>query len=483
MGLETVKQFLTRQDRFKLKLLVLDSKKDRKIIAPYRRNKNIEIIYGNLKDPNQVDRWVDGADFVLHIGAMVSPMADKYPEETLKVNLGSTLNIINAIKKQDNADEIGLVYIATVGMTGCRRDPIHWGRVGDPIKGSMFDYYTTSKISAERAVFESGLKKWVSLRQSGMLPFVSDPSPIMFHQNLNNILEWSTAEESGLLMVNVCEDWIPDTFWRRAYNIGSGKKWRLTEWQLLDMYFGQLGLDYKKFLDPRDFGIYNFHGQWYTDSDELNEIAKFRFLTPEEFFQKEMQTIRTVRSIPLIRNLIPNEKKMKQMMDEVNQEHGGTQWMFENDQEQWITSFFGSREERNQIKSWEEGYELYVPCQSPAYLDHGYDESKPSSELDLIDVLDAAKFRGGECLSTSMVKGDLFSPLKWKCHLGHKFDATPNLILKGGHWCPECERSTWDFAEYAKHSPFLAQVWTPLHGDGHAVKVVKKYSDKTVQLN
>lgn len=483
MGLETVKQFLTRQEHFKLKLFVFDSKNDRKIIAPFRRNKNIEIMYGNLKDRELVNRWVDGADYVLHIGAMVSPMADRYPEETLKVNLGSTLNIINAIKKQDNADEIGLVYVATVGMTGCRRDPIHWGRVGDPIKGSIFDYYTTSKIAAERAVFESGLKKWVSLRQSGMLPFVSEPSPIMFHQNLNNILEWSTAEESGLLMANVCEDWIPDTFWRRAYNIGSGEKWRLTEWQLLDLYFGQLGLDYRKFLDPRDFGIYNFHGQWYSDSDELNEIAKFRFLTPEEFFEKEMHMIRTVRSIPLIRHLIPNEKKMKQMMDEVNQEHGGTQWMFENDQEQWITSFFGSREERNQIKSWEEGYELYVPCHSPVYLDHGYDESKPPSELDHIDVLDAANFRGGECLSISMEKGDLFTPLEWKCHLGHKFDATPNLILNGGHWCPECERTAWDFAEYAKHSPFLAQVWTPLHGDRHAVNVIKEYSDKTVQLN
>jgi nucleoside-diphosphate-sugar epimerase len=172
----------------------------------------------------------------------------------MKVNLGSTLYIIDAIKKQENAYEIGLVYIGTVGMTGCRRDPIHWGRIGDPIKGSMFDYYTTSKIAAERAVFESGLKKWVSIRQSGMMPFVNEPTPTMFHQNMNNILEWSTAEESGLLMANICEDWIPDTFWRKAYNVGSGEKWRLTLWQMYERYFGQLGLAYKQILDPRDHG-------------------------------------------------------------------------------------------------------------------------------------------------------------------------------------------------------------------------------------
>ena len=31
----------------------------------------------------------------------------------------------------------------------------------------MFDYYAVSKIAAERYVIESGLKYWVSLRQTG----------------------------------------------------------------------------------------------------------------------------------------------------------------------------------------------------------------------------------------------------------------------------------------------------------------------------
>jgi hypothetical protein len=106
--------------------------------------------------------------------------------------------------------------------------------------------------------------------------------------------------------------------------------------------------------------------------------------------------------------------------------------MFDNHQEEWITSFFGSRAERDQIRSWDEGYELYIPSHTPTYLDHGYDEAKPINELDLSDIQGAAKFRGGVCISTSMTKGDLYAPLKWKCHLGHEFYATPNLILKAG---------------------------------------------------
>ena len=174
------------------------------------------------------------------------------------------------------------------------------------------------------------------------MPFVSDPSPIMFHQNLNNPLEWVTAQESGLLMANVCEHWIPDSFWRRAYNIGGGSKWRLTLWQMYEMYFGHLGLDYQQVFETRDFGIYNFHGQWFADSDALNEIAKFRYLDPEQFFRKEMRNIRAIRCLPLLRRLIPNERRMKQMLDKASQEHGGTKWMFDRNKEDWITVFFGS---------------------------------------------------------------------------------------------------------------------------------------------
>ena len=98
-------------------------------------------------------------------------------------------------------------------------------------------------------------------------------------------------------------------------------------------------------------------------------------------------------------------------------------------------------------------------------LDHGYDESKPESELDIEDMKQAAKFRGGECLSDSMTKGDMATKLKWKCgHCGAEFEASPALILLGGHWCPECcMPAPWHFDELAKHIPFFAQVWYDTH--------------------
>ncbi len=482
MGMATLKEFMKRQDRFRLRLLVLDSKKDRKLISPFTRNKNIEIFYGNLKDADLIEQCVQGVDYVLHIGAMVSPMADQYPEETLMVNYGSTLSIIDAIRKNSNSNEIALVYIGTVGETGCRRAPIHWGRVGDPIHSSVFDYYGTSKIAAERAVFESGLKKWVSIRQTGMFPVTTESNVAIFHQNLNNVLEWITAEESGVLMANICEDWIPETFWRKAYNVGGGDQWRFTYWELLKLNLDPLGLDIRKIFSPKDFALYNFHGQWFTDSDNLNNIVNFRFLNPDVYFNSKRSWTRIFGVFPFLPKLFSIENKLKKRYEEMNKMHGGVKWMLDNNAEDWVNTFFGSLNDYNNIKSWKEGYKLYLPSKDMTFLDHGYDESKPINELTLGDVQAAAKFRGGYCVSEKMRIGDLFTPLIWKCHKGHEFTATPNLILKGGHWCDECERTMWDFADYAKHSPFFAQVWSPVHEDKHVFTVEKKYSDKTIVI-
>ena len=75
-----------------------------------------------------------------------------------------------------------------------------------------------------------------------------------------------------------------------------------------------------------------------------------------------------------------------------------------------------------------------------------------------------AEFRGGKCLSDIMKKGDWKGKLRFRCAFGHEFDASPRLVLEGGHWCPDCERKSWNYGQRAKVDPFFAQVWNPLHG-------------------
>jgi hypothetical protein len=122
-----------------------------------------------------------------------------------------------------------------------------------------------------------------------------------------------------------------------------------------------------------------------------------------------------------------------------------------------IAAFFGSREAWENIPGWD-GFALAQPSQNPCRLNHGYDESIPDEDLGLHDVRDAAQYRGGDCLSPDMERGDLTTKLRWYCAYGHTFEASPRLVLKAGHWCPECAHSTAPQSELAKRNPFLAQV-------------------------
>jgi hypothetical protein len=141
-----------------------------------------------------------------------------------------------------------------------------------------------------------------------------------------------------------------------------------------------------------------------------------------------------------------------------------TMYWMENDLQYRISAFFRDKARWQAIPS--QWADIRRPdFQDYRRLSHGYDESLSDSALDLSQMQQAARFRGGSCTSGSMEKGDLFTPLNWQCWRGHVFAMTPNAVLKGGHWCPECEpaRNGWDYDQEARNNPFFAQVWYNNH--------------------
>ncbi|WP_086444977.1 NAD-dependent epimerase/dehydratase family protein [Candidatus Enterococcus lemimoniae] len=486
MGGETMKQLLNRSERFQVVTLARDSEKNRTFMQQYIDNPDLEVHWGDLVNYDDVLKCVAGCDFVIHCAAFVSPSADRYPAEAMKINYGGTLNLIQAILAQPNKDDIKLVNIGTVAETGDRMAPIHWGRVGDPLKPSVHDYYAVSKIAAERAVIESGIKYWVSLRQTGIMSIkeFSLNEGIAFHQPLNNVLEWVTDHDSGVLCANACEDWVDTDFWGHVYNIGGGEDCRNTSYELMSAMMKEIGVkQFKEVCEPNWYATHNFHGQWYLDSDKLNDFLHFRSQTTKDFVRyygkvmREQAAQQTPENTPVM-----NSNQLAAMLKQTNEQvaltdTGTLHWLIHNQEEQ-VDPFFISKEQWAKIPGWDR-FVLYRPEGEAIWLDHGYDESKPKTELSLADLQQAAKFRGGECLSESMTAGDWTTKLDFTCHLGHHFSASPRLVLEGGHWCDECERSSWNYHELAKQSPFFAQVWYPLHDKSEQTHEYKKYVKDT----
>lgn len=491
MGGETLKMLRNDLDKCELLLFDLDNSNSREKLKEYEAIAGIRVVYGDLLDRKLVYDCVKDVDIVLHIAAFVSPAADDFPEKAMQINYGSAKNIIDSIKKSGREKETRFVSIGTVAETGDRMPPLHWGRVGDPIKPSMYDYYAVSKIATERMVIESGLSYWVSLRQTGIMgPAMSKiQDPIMFHNCLENVLEYVSDRDSGRLMRNLCikdiDGELDKEFWQHIYNIGGGESCRVSTIDMFQEMYGRIGItNLDHVVDPRWFATRNFHGQYYLDSDKLEQLFHFRSDSMEYFYQAYLDNLGALVPVAKVITKLPGGQKFMGAMikrtikKQAVKERGTLRFIEDNDTEK-IVAYWGSEDNYKAIPSKLSDMKKFNDWNKVIKLDHGYDEEKPASELNLEDMKGAAKFRGGECLSTAMTTGDWTTKLDFKCAFDHTFSASPKLVLEGGHFCPECERTSWNYKERAKREPFFAQVWNPLHGenDGREYKKIASELD------
>ena len=354
MGWAGFQELYKRKDRFNIRLLARDSKKNRKMLGRYLEDPSVTVIWGDLMRYEDVLAGVSGSDYVLHVGGMVSPAADYYPEKTLKVNVGGAENVVKAVLAQPNFAEIRVVYIGSVAQYGDRNPPRHWGDVNEPQVPAEFDMYALSKIRSEEVFAGSGLHRWVSLRQSGILypGILKVVNPTAFHVPMNGVLEWATIEDSGRLLAQVCEDWVPEEFWNKAYNISSGEQYRMTNYEFMTRMLNALSLPSpEKIFEPQWFALKNFHGMWYKDSDVLEDYLHFRSNVPVDEYFASMKS-----KLPWFYNLafLAPAWAVKIFMKPFAFEKGmGTQWWVKNDPEKF-KAYYGSREAYEAIRSWDD---------------------------------------------------------------------------------------------------------------------------------
>lgn len=449
MGWAGFQELYRKKDRFRIRVLARHSKKNIRLLERYMDDPDVEIVWGDLTVYEDVLAGVAGADYVLHVGGMVSPKADYYPEKTLKVNVTAAENVVRAVKAQPDRDRIKVVYIGSVAQCGDRLYPIHWGCAGDPVYASAFDMYAVSKCRAEKAFADSGLKYWVSLRQSGILypGIFRQINPIALHVPIKGVLEWATIEDSGRVLANVCEDYVPEEFWNRFYNISSGEQYRMTNYEFEQRLLSPIGISsVEKVFEPRWFATRNFHGMWYTDADELEKYLHFRANIPVDEYFRQM-TSRLPWYFSLAR-LVP-ACLIKAFMRPLAYEKGlGTQTWIKDSPEK-LEAYYGSEEEFLGIRSWEQMRPPYMEknidkaraAGEVVELNRGYDMSRSIYSLDADEIEAAAVFRGGHFLGPEDLVGTKGAVFGWTCEHGHQFSASLEYVLLGGGWCPECDAS------------------------------------------
>ncbi len=489
MGLPTLKLFLeewANNENFEIRLLLRESKKNVHFARKLAKYKNVKIFFASVEESEKMKVFVKDANFILHLAALIPPFSDYNEKETYETNFLGTKNLVDAIEKCGGLENCHFIHIGSVAQYG-NRSPHHpFGRVGDPLMPSTFDVYAASKVEAERYVVESGLKKWVVLRQTGvlydeiLLKNMSDG--LMFHTPIDCPIEWVTAYDSAILLREIVRMGLSSTleakdrersFYRKIYNLGGGAKMRALGFETLNAGFRLMGSRLQDAFLPLWIAKRNFHCMWFLDSNILEEMFHFQKTSFKDFFSrlgkkywyfKLAKPFLFLIKLFLIKPLLKNK-------------NAPAYW-----KEKDATRYFVFCGKNRDDESWK-GMRLYgIPIEEIEHskelkkikeggiatfakrLEHGYDESKSWEDLDFQDVKMAAVFRGGEVLSSKMEKGDWYGKLEWKCHRGHIFNASPYLVLKGGHWCPTCTKAPpWSFGKLSKDIPFYAQLYYDDH--------------------
>jgi nucleoside-diphosphate-sugar epimerase len=454
MGSEAFRELLRRKDQYDIVLLLRPSKQNKKTFAKYEGQQGIKIVWGDLCNFDDVLEAVNGVDYVLHPAAFIAPEADKNPPLCKRINCGGTENIITAIKKQpSNGDDVRFVYISSVAAYGDRLPPIHIVQVGDPLKPSIGDFYATTKIAAERAVIESGLKYWAVMRQTYIaIPnVVSLLAPILFHGPVDTHIELITSEDAGYGLIQTIE--APDDFYGKVYNMGGGPACRVVFRDYIEKMVKIFGLgDYRKIMPLNWFALRNFHCCWYEDSWVLNEyLGHWRHPLEDHYKQVEAATPWYLKLGGRIAPSFVVKAFIRRSADPLK-------WI-EGDETEKIKAFFGSREAWQNIPDWE--HSVYAQQRELTTSFSSVTEKRSEPERYTIrDMQELARCRGGQCLSTEFA--DIKTKLKWKCAFGHVWEATPRL-LKAGHWCPDCAPPPWDYDTQAKVDPALAAIYYNNH--------------------
>ena len=484
MGREALKQALELDRVEWVRVLLSPKKKNDKIAKQLKKQygDRIQIIRGSVSDKKVCNELVKGTDYVIHMAAVIPPASDKSYYRSEECNLKGAIAMADAVKAQPKQPKY--IHTSTVALYGNRNEAHPWGRVGDPLLISPFDAYALHKLEGERYCLEAGLECWAVLRQTAMLyPEMMSANikdGLMFHTAVNAPLEWSTSRDSGLLIKRILErddKGEIDAFWKKIYNIGAGLKGRETGYDTFNDGFKMIGGSTEKFFKPNWMATRNFHGLWFADGDELEELFHYQRDGVKEYWQE----IANKHKIYKLGRIVPKGlidlflfRKLR------NHENSPYRWAKKGDTAR-VQAYFGGAEAYKAIpKKWKEikllakgDFGDYDELRSIEYakkntlLNHGYDESKPQAEWSEEDLSSAAKFRGGEYLGG--YAGDAYAPVSWKCCEGHEFSMTPYTVLRGGHWCPECAPMPWRFDALSKKMPFYAQVWYDSHDKDEGV--------------
>lgn len=483
MGTRVAETLLKEDFVTRINLLIHDKKHSKKIVRKIKKSgKEYRVIFGTIANLSDVKDVISGADYVINMAAVIPPASDKCPQDAIEANEIGPKILTQAIE-EIKEHQPKLIHISTIGLYGDRNYKHPFAEVGDPLLISPFDIYSLTKMRGEFTILESNVQCWTVIRQVAMLydellmKNISDG--LMFHTCFNSPLEWSTANDSALLIKNILKKDLAgeldeSNFWKHCFNLAGGKDSRVTGYETMDLGFEMIGCGTEDFYDTNYNSLRNFHGEWYSDGYKLNDLFDYQHETIRGFWKDVAKKHPYFKLSKLCPKKLMKAMVIKRLLKDSN---APFYWKNHNDEARML-AYFGGMDKFNSIpKKWSD---FNLTCKgktndgkpldyeklknTPTRLEHYFDIDKDRKLIDISDLKKVASARGGKLLTEDFKQGDIYRKVKWENADGEVFEARPHSVLFCGHWHNiSYVKYAWDFDRLAKTDKMVSQIWYDSH--------------------
>ncbi|MHA1931113.1 MAG: NAD-dependent epimerase/dehydratase family protein [Promethearchaeota archaeon] len=272
VGLSTLKELL--HQNYNVRVFDIKNKKNRRISSKFKHQ--VEIIWGDLRNPKDVEKAVSGCDVIIHVAAIIPPLADKKPKFAESVNVGGTSNIIEAMKNQPQKPK--LIFTSSVAIYGDRlSNPLI--RTDDPLTPNHDDEYAKQKVRCEEIIRKSELE-WVICRLTYIVSLNKlQMDPLMFEMPLNTCIEICDTKDVGLALVNAIES---EEIWGETLHIAGGERCRITYREYLNEMLEIFGIG-NNVLPEEAFSTKGFHCGFMA-TDKSQSLLNYQRHTIDDYF-------------------------------------------------------------------------------------------------------------------------------------------------------------------------------------------------------
>ena len=264
LGMTICKGFL--RDGFQVRVLDLDTPCNRKSVKEV--DGKAEILWGDVTQPESLREALEGMDAVVHMAAILPPVAYEEPELATEVNVGGTKMMVDLIKEKGG--HIPFVFTssaATFGPTPDAAKPLCPDKDEPRPKGA----YGETKLQAENLIKDSGID-YVILRLTATmyLSFGVNDLKRMFTIPLNNRIEYCHPDDAASAILNAVKNF--STVKGNTLVISGGPGQRMLYKDMIGAILGVMGLP----VPPaRKFTKEPYYLDWY-DSSKSQKLLQFQ---------------------------------------------------------------------------------------------------------------------------------------------------------------------------------------------------------------